>query len=97
MRFSPRHFYSHVAPEGGPNPPHRVDVDEKTGERLLSAGATWDYIQAHELSQRGLVDVGDVSARLKGSAQCNGQGPAFREGAVERAIVESVGEGEEWI
>lgn len=31
----------------------------------------------------------DVSTRLRRSAQCNGQGPAFREGEVRKAIEES--------
>ena len=65
----------------------------ETGERLLDAGATWDLIQGHELFQRGMVDIGFVSERLKGSAQCDGQGPAFREGAVRRAIEESAANG----
>lgn len=39
--------------------------------------------------EQGLVDMEDVSTRLRRSAQCNGQGPAFREGEVRKAIEES--------
>jgi len=64
-------------------------VDEENGEPLYSAGQTWDYIQAHELFKRGLVDVGDVCERLKKMARCHGQGPVFQEGDIRRAISES--------
>lgn len=66
-----------------------LTVDDETGEPLLSAGATWDYIQAHELFRKGLVDVGDVCERLKKMARCDGQGPVFQESDVREAIVES--------
>lgn len=68
---------------------HRITISPLTGQRLLSAGATWDFIQAHPLSKEGLVDIADVSERLKGLAECDGTGPAFEEGAVKRAIEES--------
>ena len=64
-------------------------LDDETGEPLLAAGATWDYIQASELFRRGLVDVGDVCERLKKMARCDGQGPVFQESDVRRAIAES--------
>lgn len=86
MKYTPTDFYTNLVPKGEPAPTHRVTVCEKTGERLLDAGATWDLIQGHELYKQGLVDIGDVSNRLKGMAQCNGQGPAFREGQVLQAI-----------
>lgn len=66
-----------------------LTVDDDSGEPLLGAGATWDYIQAHELFQRGLVDVGDVCERLKKMARCDGQGPVFQESDVRKAIAES--------
>lgn len=72
---------------------HRVTFSPTTGEKLLNAGATWDLIQEHELFTRGLVDVGDVSERLKKVAQCDGQGPVFAEGEVRRIIEESVAGG----
>ncbi|BDD59971.1 hypothetical protein MAP00_005138 [Monascus purpureus] len=93
MEYSPTDFFSLIAPEGGLNPPHRVTFDETTGEKLLSAAATWDLIQSHELFKRGLVDIGDISERLKGLAQCNGQGPAFKESQVRQAIQASVAGG----
>ncbi len=61
------------------------------GERLLSAGATWDFIINHELSKKGMVDVGGLYERLKDRALCNGMGPAFAESEIEKAIEESVG------
>lgn len=66
-----------------------VTVDDDSGEPLLSAGATWDYIQGHELFKKGLVDVGDVCERLKKMARCDGQGPVFQERDVRQAIQES--------
>lgn len=71
------------------SPRRRVFVDEETGEPLLAAGATWDYIQSHELFRKGLVDVGDVCERLKKMARCDGQGPVFQEGDIRKAIAES--------
>jgi AP-1-like transcription factor len=66
-----------------------LTIDDETGEPLLGAGATWDYIQAHELFRKGLVDVGDVCERLKKLARCDGQGPVFQESDVRQAIVDS--------
>lgn len=66
-----------------------LTIDDETGEPLLGAGATWDYIQAHELFRKGLVDVGDVCERLKKMARCDGQGPVFQESDVRQAIVDS--------
>lgn len=63
------------------------------GERLLAAGAAWDFIQNHELFKRGMIDITDVTERLKGRASCDGRGPAFKESEVLRAIEESVQSG----
>lgn len=63
---------------------------KEDGEHLLSAGATWDLIQSHELSRNEMVDIGDVCRRLKGRATCNGQGPVFLESQVIAAIEESI-------
>jgi AP-1-like factor len=96
MRYSPTDFYSSLVPDGPAtprSPQHRVTVCPVTGEKLLDAGATWDLIQGHELFKRGQVDIGDVTERLKGMAQCDGQGPAFKEGQVRQAIEESVAMG----
>ncbi|OOF94610.1 hypothetical protein ASPCADRAFT_208259 [Aspergillus carbonarius ITEM 5010] len=84
MKYSPTDLSSDLG--GGRGPAHRVTICGKTGERLLDAGATWDLIQGHELFKRGLVNIGDVSGRLQGTAQCDGQGPAFRESQVLQAI-----------
>ena len=109
MKYSPTDFYSSLMPEGsgwGPAPgstpsappaSHRVTTCQVTGEKLLDAGATWDFIQGHELYKAGQVDLGDVAERLKGMAQCNGQGPAFKEGEIMRAIQASVADRDELI
>ena len=93
MRFNPTDFYSDLlANHANKTPSHRV-VESEKGERLLAAGATWDFIINHELFKKGLVDVGDVSERLKSQAKCDGQGPVFEERAIVRAIAESVASG----
>lgn len=68
---------------------HRISISPLTGQRLLSSGATWDHIQAHPLFKDGLVDIAAVGGRLKGTAECDGTGPAFEEVRVNRAIEES--------
>ncbi|KAF7533050.1 hypothetical protein G7054_g7416 [Neopestalotiopsis clavispora] len=93
MRFNPTDFYSDLlANHTNKTPSHRV-VESETGERLLAAGATWDLIVNHAAFKKGLVDVGDVSERLKSKARCDGQGPVFEESEVLRAIEESVASG----
>lgn len=91
LHYTPTDFYSSLASEGHniSYPMHRIYVCPTTGEKLYGAGATWDLIQSHELYKRGLVDIANVCERLKGFAQCDGQGPAFRESIVRRAIEES--------
>jgi AP-1-like factor len=93
MRYSPKDFYTDVL-HGHENktPSHRI-VTSDTGERLLAAGATWDYIIKHPLYARGLVDVGHVSERLKKCAKCDGQGPVFEEREIIDAIEKSVASG----
>ncbi|KAL2180775.1 uncharacterized protein P884DRAFT_296502 [Thermothelomyces heterothallicus CBS 202.75] len=92
MTYSPTDFYSSVL-QGHANktPSHRIVMSEK-GERLLAAGATWDFIINHELFKRGLVDVEAVSERLRPQAKCDGQGPVFEESAIIQAIEQSVAE-----
>ncbi|OQE28765.1 hypothetical protein PENSTE_c003G10076 [Penicillium steckii] len=109
MKYTPTDFYSHLIPEGSswaahpgskpisPQSPlqHRVTVDQSTGEKLLGPGATWDFIQNHELFKLGQVDIGMVTEKLKGLAQCDGQGPAFKEGQVRLAIEQSAADRDE--
>ncbi|KAJ5439400.1 uncharacterized protein N7458_010398 [Penicillium daleae] len=103
MTYSPTDFYSTLMPEAagptGPTPQgqHRVTVCPLTGERLLDASATWDLIQSHELFKREQINIGNIAERLKGMAQCNGQGPAFKEGQILKAIEESVADRDELI
>lgn len=93
MRYSPTDFYTEVLyAHENKTPSHRI-VTSETGERLLAAGATWDYIIKHDLYERGMVDVGDVSERLKLVAKCDGQGPVFEESQILLAIQQSVASG----
>ena len=94
LTFTAPDFYSNVIPGGTDQVPiHRMTVSEKTGEKMLGAGATWDLIQAHPLYKKGLVEVGDVCERLRACARCDGQGPVFEERDVRRAVEESVAGG----
>lgn len=93
MKFNPTDFYSNVLQNHtNKTPSHRV-VTADDGERLLAAGATWDFIIGHELYKKGLVNIGDVSDRLKNCARCDGQGPVFSESAILAAIEQSVASG----
>lgn len=93
MRFNPTDFYSDLlANHTNKTPSHRI-VESESGEKLLAAGATWDMIVNHELFKKGLVDVADVSERLKSKARCDGQGPVFEQSAILEAIEESVASG----
>lgn len=93
MSYKPQDFYTNVL-QGHANktPSHRI-VTSDSGERLLAAGATWELIINHDLFKRGLVDVGQVSDRLKPQAKCDGQGPVFEERAILEAIQQSVASG----
>ncbi|CAL8576101.1 AP-1-like transcription factor [Xanthoria parietina] len=71
--------------------PHRIDFLPSTGERVYGTGATWDFIQNHELFRQGIVDIALVSQRLQQHAICDGGGPAFAESAIIRAIEDSIG------
>ncbi|MCJ1402086.1 hypothetical protein MMC11_005305 [Xylographa trunciseda] len=88
--YSPTDFQKAVGVDPKQHPVSYEEFGGEDGERLLSAGATWDLIQGHELCRKGMVDVGDVCRRLKGRASCDGRGPAFRECEVMTAIEESV-------
>jgi AP-1-like transcription factor len=93
MQYNPTDFYSDLlAKHNNKTPSHRV-VTSDDGERLLAAGATWDFIINHEAFRRGLVDVGDVSERLKHQARCDGQGPVFAERSIIDAIEASIASG----
>ena len=70
---------------------HRIEISSTTGERLLATGAAWDFIQHHELYRTGLVDIADVSEKLKEKVVCNGTGPTFSERDVIQAIEDSMG------
>jgi AP-1-like factor len=93
MRYSPTDFYTDVLhAHDNKTPSHRI-VTSYNGERLLAAGATWDYIMKHRLYIRGLVDIEDVSERLKKVAKSDGQGPVFEEREIVDAIEKSLASG----
>ncbi|KAL8853385.1 MAG: hypothetical protein Q9221_001701 [Calogaya cf. arnoldii] len=94
MHFSPmtsHHVVSSPRERMVPPSPHRVDFLPATGERVYGTGATWDFIQNHELFRQGIVDISLVSQRLQQNAICDGSGPAFAESAIISAIELSVG------
>ena len=95
MIYSPSTFNAAFAAHSasGPEEPisHRIEISATTGERLLATGAAWDFIQHHELYRRGLVDIADVSEKLKEKVVCNGAGPTFSERDIIQAIEDSVG------
>lgn len=95
MIYSPSTFNAAFAGHhtSGPEEPisHRIEISATTGERLLATGAAWDFIQHHELYRRGLVDIADVSERLKEKVVCDGAGPTFSERDVIQAIEDSEG------
>ncbi|KAK3311419.1 uncharacterized protein B0T15DRAFT_74802 [Chaetomium strumarium] len=90
MSYKPENFFSNVL-QGHANKTrsHRIVMSEK-GERLLAVGATWELIINHDLCKRGLVNISQVSERLRPQAKCDGQGPVFEEGAIIEAIEQSV-------
>ncbi|KUI73414.1 Fluconazole resistance protein 3 [Cytospora mali] len=93
LEYNPTDFYTRVlAQHRNKVPCHRI-VESENGERLYAAGATWDYIISHELFKQGLVDIADISNRLKHKAKCDGQGPVFEESTIIEAIEQSVGSG----
>ncbi|KAG6005050.1 hypothetical protein E4U21_000506 [Claviceps maximensis] len=93
MNYKPTDFYSNVLQNHQNKvPSHRI-VTSVDGERLLAAGAAWDFIINHDLYKKGLVDVEDVSERLKTCALCDGQGPVFSEQAIIHAMEQSVTSG----
>lgn len=90
LTYNPTDFYDDLLQNhDNKTPSHRVAFSDN-GQRLLGAGAAWDIIISHDLFKRGLVDITDVSNRLKGQAKCDGQGPVFEERAIITAIEQSV-------
>lgn len=93
LTYNPMDFYTDLlAGHDNKTPSHRVATSD-AGERLLAAGAAWDLIIGHDLYKKGMVDVADISNRLKNQAKCDGQGPVFEERAIIMAIEQSVGSG----
>lgn len=93
MEYNPTDFYSNVLSlHPNKTPSHRI-ITSDSGERLYAAGATWDFIIGHDLYKKGLVDIADISNRLKHKAKCDGQGPVFEEKTILEAIEESVASG----
>ena len=70
---------------------YRLDVSATTGQKLLSMSAAWETVQNHNLYKRGQINIHELCEKMKGFSTCNGQGPAFPEDALLKAIEESVG------
>ncbi|VUC27385.1 unnamed protein product [Clonostachys rosea] len=68
-------------------------VVESEGQKLYASGAAWDYIVAHSLFKRGLIDITSVSRYLQQRAACDGQGPMFSEEDILNAIHRSLADG----
>lgn len=104
MIFTPTDFYSKLADgeEWATNTTshptkHRLLFCKTTGEKLLDVGETWDMIQADRSFKEGLVDIALVVKNLKGMAQCSGQGPAFKESDIKKAIIATVSDRDQLI
>ena len=95
MIYSPSTFNAAFSAHSTSSPEepisHRIEISATTGERLLATGAAWDFIQHHELYRSGLVDIADVSEKLKEKVVCNGTGPTFSERDIIQAIEDCVG------
>lgn len=90
MRYSPMDYAPAKAT-------HRTFVCPQTGEKLLTAGATWDLI-VQTLEQRGLdLDVQGIYEKLRLHTRCDGQGPVIQESKVKEAIEQSTLEGQDEI
>ncbi|KAI5465207.1 hypothetical protein BGZ63DRAFT_173327, partial [Mariannaea sp. PMI_226] len=57
--FDSSQYYANFAPTDDLKNSSTSTIS-KDGERLLDAGAAWDFIN-HKLFKKGLVDVGDMS------------------------------------
>ncbi|KFA49669.1 hypothetical protein S40293_01348 [Stachybotrys chartarum IBT 40293] len=93
MTYNPTDFYSNVLQNHAQKQPSHRIVTTDDGQRLLAVGAAWDFIISHDLFKRGLVDVGDVSDRLRPCARCDGQGPVFAEQDIIHAMQQSAANG----
>lgn len=87
-RFNAAKFYANFLPN--PNAKTTRSFSSSGGERLLDAGAAWDFIINHRLFKKGLVDVGDVSERLKHSARYENHRLVLSERDIVVAIEQSV-------
>ncbi|KAH6670120.1 hypothetical protein B0J14DRAFT_619193 [Halenospora varia] len=86
-------FYTEMlSGHGNKEPSHRIVLGE-SGDRWLAAGSTWDYIIKHPLYTKGLVDLGNVTERLKKVAKTDGQGVVWEEREIINAIEKSVASG----
>ncbi|KAJ4221426.1 AP-1-like transcription factor [Fusarium falciforme] len=87
--FNAAKFYTNfLADQHAKNPSHSIIV--RDGERFLDAGAAWDFIINHRLFKKGLVDIGDVSERLKHCARYDNHRLALPERSIIAAIELSV-------
>jgi len=66
-----------------------ADKRHRTATKEVPANQAWDLIQSHPLVKQGLVDIADVCERLKGASRCSGNGIAFEEHMIWKAVEES--------
>ena len=69
------------------------NFDRFDGRVCFSAAAAWDYIIHTDRYKKGLVDIADISNRLRHKAECVGTGPVYSEADILEAIEQSVGSG----
>ncbi|KAJ3455063.1 AP-1-like transcription factor [Fusarium solani] len=87
--FNTAKFYPNfLADQYAKNPSRSIIT--RDGERLLDAGAAWDFIINHQLFKKGLVDIGDLSERLKLCARYDNHSLALSERSIIAAIEQSV-------
>lgn len=90
-KFTSAEFFDLAVPDGHEKrPEYRLTVDNRTGERLLDVGATWELIQQHESFNMDALDLPKLCGMLREIVQCDGQGPVFGEKCIFFAIEASV-------
>ncbi|CAH0046991.1 unnamed protein product [Clonostachys solani] len=92
MNFSQSSSSSNVLP-GHKDKSGSHRAAEPKGQSLYAAGAAWDYIVAHGLFKRGLIDITSVSRYLQQRATSDGHGPMFSEQEILDAIHRSLADG----
>ena len=88
---TPRTLPAHSPISPPSSSPYRLTTSTTTGQTLLSMTAAWETVQNHELYKKGQVNIHELCEKMKAFSTCSGQGPAFPEDQLKKAIEESVG------